>query len=92
MPQTYRTLASRPPMSTDAAPHWRPAADSSAPPSKVWRICQGEPVAEANAGRLARDFGRLGEFLDRHVLQTLSLRGGCADAQTKSSARPDKDR
>ena len=92
MPQTCRPLAPAPPMPTDAARHWRPAAGPSAPPSKVWRICQGEPVAEANAGRLARHFGRLGEFLDRHVLQTLIQPDRDAAAPAKTSARPDNDR
>lgn len=87
MPQPCNPLPSTP-FPDDAPNHWTVPAPGATPPSKVWRICQGEPVAETNTGRLARDFSRLGEFLDRHMVQTLTRRGTPTATLQKLSARP----
>ena len=69
-----------------------PPAPSTVAPSKVWRICQGEPVEEKNAGRLARDFGRLTTFMDRHVFQAFLARQADAAPGHKPSPSAGKGR
>jgi hypothetical protein len=79
---TVKTTASTP--CPDVVGSGSSHASSSTAPSKVWRICQGEPVNEDNTGRLAHDFGRLCAFMDRHVFQSFVARAERVPAEAET--------